>query len=164
VPGAAPRDAAMDGSYTGHDWRWICSVLASRTFAPPRLPLVDTVLIERGRPSLWLGLDADGRVVGRPVTAVSTRDIYNTFTALSLGYVRNTAQRACVAHYSVGLPQVSRERPGRGLRRAPTPTPTPPPPPIVPPCASRPQSPPPPPAPPHPTPPRPAPTPAPFPR
>jgi hypothetical protein len=93
--------------YTGHDWRWICSVLASRRFSPPRLPLVDTVIIERGRPTIWLSLDEEGQVVPRAVTDAQSREIYNTFTSLSLGYVRNTsAQRACVAHYSVGLPQV----------------------------------------------------------
>jgi hypothetical protein len=35
------------------------------------------------------------------------REIHATFVNISLGFLRNhAAQRCCVAHYSVGLPQV----------------------------------------------------------
>ena len=44
--------------FIGHDWRYICTVLASKSFPPPHLPLVDTVVIEKGRPSLWLSTNS----------------------------------------------------------------------------------------------------------
>ena len=93
---------------TGHDWRWVCSALASPRFSPPYLPLVDTIVIEMGRPTLWLTLLSDGSVQPRPVTSSSSQDVFNAFCAFSLGHSRNSegAQQACVAHYAVGLPQV----------------------------------------------------------
>lgn len=98
----------MTTHFTGHDFRWVCAALSSPRFAPPRLPLVDTVIIERGRPSLWLSLQPDGTLVSRPVGASSSQDIFNAFCAFSLGFPRNReAESACVAHYAVGMPQVS---------------------------------------------------------
>ena len=126
MAGAGPQP--LPRQYVGHDFRWVCGVLASRAFPPPRLPLVDTVVIERGRPSLWLrcspeappsddagagggggggGGTGAGAIVARRVGDGDTREIYNAFVDTSLGFARNSvAQRCCVAHYSVGLPQV----------------------------------------------------------
>ena len=91
----------------GHDFRWVCTALASLP-TPPRLPLVDTVVVDRGRPALWLTLTGgDGRLAARRVGDGDTREIFAAFAAFSLGFPRNrAAQRCCVAHYSVGLPQV----------------------------------------------------------
>ena len=103
-------------TFTGHDWRWVCSALASPRFPPPRLPMVDTVIIERGRPSLWLSLQPDGTVLSRPVGASSSQEIFNSFCAFSLGFARNRdTANACVAHYAVGLPQVRARRRARPL-------------------------------------------------
>ena len=105
-------------SFTGHDWRWVCSALASPRFPPPRLPMVDTVVIERGRPSLWLSLQPDGVLLSRPVGAASSQEIFNSFCAFSLGFARNRgSESACVAHYAVGLPQVRSPRTRRGRCR-----------------------------------------------
>ena len=110
MAGAGPEP--LPRHFVGHDFRWVCGALASRAFPPPHLPLVDTVVIERGRPALWLscahaGADSGGAVVARRVGDGDTREIFNSFAEASLGYLRNSvAQRACVAHYSVGLPQV----------------------------------------------------------
>jgi hypothetical protein len=92
----------------GHDWRYICTVLASKSFPPPHLPLVDTVVIEKGRPSIWLSTNSgSGAVEVRRVTDGDVREIHSSFVNISLGFLRNhAAQRCCVAHYSVGLPQV----------------------------------------------------------
>ena len=94
-----------------HDWRWVCSALASPRFPPCHLPLVDTIIIDRGRPSLWLCLQSDGTVQQRPTSSASSQEIYNAFSAFSLGFPRNTARTVCAVHYAVGLPQV------RGLLR-----------------------------------------------
>ena len=107
---SAPSMAASSSAaapLTGHDWRWVCSCLASPRFPAPRLPMVDTILITGGRPSLWLALQSDGSLQPKPITSASSQDIYNAFCAYSLGYPRNlAAEQACVAHYAVGLPQV----------------------------------------------------------
>ena len=94
--------------FIGHDWRYICTVLASKSFPPPHLPLVDTVVIEKGRPSLWLSTNSgSGAVDARRVADGDVREIHASFVNISLGFLRNhAAQRCCVAHYSVGLPQV----------------------------------------------------------
>ena len=89
-----------------HDWRWVCNALASPRFPAPHLPLVDTVIIDRGRPSLWLCLQHDGTVQSKAVGSSSSQEIYNAFAAFSLGYPRNRAHTACAVHYAVGLPQV----------------------------------------------------------
>lgn len=89
-----------------HDWRWVCNALASPRFPAPHLPLVDTVIIDRGRPSLWLCLQHNGTVQSKAVGSSSSQEIYNAFAAFSLGYPRNRAHTACAVHYAVGLPQV----------------------------------------------------------
>ena len=104
---APSSTAPAAGQLLGHDWRWVCSALASPRFPAPRLPMVDTILITGGRPTLWLALQADGTMQQKPLHSGSSQDVYNAFTAFSLGYARNAvAERACVAHYAVGLPQV----------------------------------------------------------
>lgn len=97
--------------FIGHDFRWVISALASPRFPPPRLPLVDTVIIERGRPSLWLSLQTTGELIVRPVGASASQDIFNAFCAFSLGFERNRAGKgnSCVVHYAVGLPQVRKK-------------------------------------------------------
>lgn len=99
-------DTPNTSRYSGHDWRWVCSVLASPQFSRPRIPMVDTVLIERGRPVVWLSLAPDGYLQTRNVSNASTAEIFNAFTAFSLGFPRNRTERSCVAHYAVGIPQV----------------------------------------------------------
>jgi len=97
---------ASVSEFTIHDWRWVCNALASPRFPAPHLPLVDTVIIDRGRPCLWLCLQRDGTVQQKPVNSSSSQEILNAFTAFSLGYPRNKAHMACTVHYAVGLPQV----------------------------------------------------------
>jgi hypothetical protein len=106
MPASAASFAGPE--FIAHDFRWVCSALASPRFAPPRLPLVDTIIIERGRPSLWLSLEPDGELLTRPVGASASQDIFNAFCAFSSGFARNRRgpTKACVVHYSVGLPQV----------------------------------------------------------
>ena len=115
--GSASGDAASAAQqhFTLHDWRWVCNALASPRFPPCHLPLVDTIIIDRGRPSLWLCLQGDGTVQQKATSSASSQEIYNAFSAFSLGFPRNTARTVCAVHYAVGLPQV-RERKGRPRR------------------------------------------------
>lgn len=95
-----------DLGFTLHDWRWVCTALASPRFPPCHLPLVDTIIIDRGRPSLWLCLQSDGTVQQKATSSASSQEIYNAFSAFSLGFPRNKARTVCAVHYAVGLPQV----------------------------------------------------------
>ena len=86
---APSSTASAAAQLLGHDWRWVCSALASPRFPAPRLPMVDTILITGGRPTLWLALQADGTMQQKPLHSGSSQDVYNAFTAFSLGYARN---------------------------------------------------------------------------
>ena len=101
-----------DPQFMLHDFRWVLTALASPRFPPCHLPLVDSIIIDRGRPSLWLCLQSDGTVQQKPTASSSSQEIYNAFSAFSLGFPRNKARTVCAVHYAVGLPQV------RGLQLA----------------------------------------------
>jgi hypothetical protein len=95
-----------DPQFMLHDFRWVLTALASPRFPPCHLPLVDSIIIDRGRPSLWLCLQSDGTVQQKPTASSSSQEIYNAFSAFSLGFPRNKARTVCAVHYAVGLPQV----------------------------------------------------------
>lgn len=123
---------AADARIALRDWRWVCTALASIAEATPvGLPLVDTVVIERGKPTVWLTLEpqdafASGLLRGdtaaddeesrsrppraivraRPCNTACATDVFNTFCALSAANSQNHRGNACVTHYAIGLPQV----------------------------------------------------------
>jgi hypothetical protein len=99
--------AASTCTYTLHDWRWVASALCDPRWPAPSLPLLDTVIIDGGRPNAWLALSS-GSIVSKPLGPATATELMNTFSAFSMGYARNAAatQLVCVSHYAVGAPRV----------------------------------------------------------
>jgi hypothetical protein len=67
-------------TYNLHDFRWVLTALASPRFPPCHLPLVDSIIIDRGRPSLWLCLHLREIERGREAVPVEHVAIYRAAT------------------------------------------------------------------------------------
>ena len=85
-----------------HTWRWVLDSLRSSRAAehPCEIKMIDTVLLDQGRPTAWLFTTRSGIVKRKTESRLTFQQIHKAFMRTSMTYTRNASglQYAAVVH------------------------------------------------------------------
>ena len=85
-----------------HTWKWVLDSLRSSRAAehPCEMNIVDTILMDQGRPTAWLFTTRSGVVKRKTESRLTSQEIKKTLMRTAMGYSRNASGRqlAAVVH------------------------------------------------------------------